>query len=120
MRMVYFLLTMLLLAGCSPTEGGDFHVIDQTAPLAVITSPANGSQTFGPTTVTFAASDAESNVNWVEVTVNGATIYSSPQSGNMTGSASFTPTTGGSFVIQITADSSGGHGTHMVTVHMLF
>jgi hypothetical protein len=110
---------LAVLSGCGPAAGG-FHIIDSTAPFAIITSPADGSQSFGATTVTFAASDAESDVNWVEVTVNGHTIYSSPQSGNMTGSAAFTPATGGSYVIQVIADSSGGRSTHTVTVHMLF
>jgi len=116
MRIPGLSLASVLLALCGCTPAATFHVLDSTPPFVGVNGPADP-EIHGTTTVGATAFDAESQISWIEIRVNGATIYSSPQHGDATVSTTFTPSGPGTYLIEAIATSEGGESTASTSLH---
>jgi hypothetical protein len=91
---------------------------DHTGPSVIITGLSHGQTISGPVTFGYVASDMESTVGQVTVTVNGQQVKSTLyESFTVTDSAGFSPSTPGDFTITILASSAGGDGSTSIVVH---
>jgi hypothetical protein len=109
-----------LLSSCNPGFIPDpvHEPDDHTVPSVIITGLSHGQTITGPVTFGYVASDLESSVTRVTVTVNGFQVKDTAyESFTVTDSAGFTPNSPGDFTITVVATSFAGTGTTSIAVH---